>query len=219
MKRSSSPTEFLWNAASQFQRALPDSAAGAFLEGRGIREEEARQFGLGFVDENISGIGYRGWLAIPYMRKDPRGKWSVATIRFRCVRADCDHKHHGGKYMPIPGTKGGRLYNTVELERNADTIAICEGELDAVTATLCGVPAVGVHGVDQWEEHFTPLFEGYELVHVLADNDDKGQGMRFADSVAKRLPNARVVPMASGHDVNSMVLALGRHSLKERIES
>ncbi|AIK67775.1 DNA primase [Mycobacterium phage Equemioh13] len=200
---------YLWEATSRYRESLNGSPAAAYLESRGLLEHHVRPFGLGYVEDPLPGHEYyRGCLAIPYMRWSPWRNWSVASIRFR--RLD------GGtpKYMTVAGDKP-RLYNTVALTRYSRDMAITEGELDAVTAELCGVPCVGVPGSQMWKPHFRELFLGYRNVNILADGDDAG--MEFARSVAKTLPNARVIPMPDGEDVNSLVTSQGKDALLERI--
>lgn len=151
---------------------------------------------------------YRGCLAIPYMRWSPWRTWSVASIRFR--RLD------GGtpKYMTVAGDRP-RLYNTNALNRYSRDMAITEGEIDAVTAELAGVPCVGVPGSQMWKPYFRELFLGYRNVNILSDGDEAG--LEFARQVAKTLPNARIIPMPDGEDVNSLVNKQGKDALLERI--
>lgn len=218
-QRRQEPSTSLETAVARYSASLSGSPAAEFLVNRGLaRAMELKQFGLGFVDDPIpEHRGYKGWLAIPYLRQGPTGGWNVATVRFRCVRQGCDHKANGhGKYLGVTGAKS-HLYNTVELQKGYPAIAICEGELDAVAATLAGVPAVGVAGVENWKDHFDPLFLGYKKVYVLADNDDDGQGKSFGKKVSSRLENAVVIDMPRGHDVNSLLLAEGQERLRELI--
>jgi len=142
------------------------------------------------------------------MRWSPWRGWSVASIRFR--RLD------GGKpkYMTV-ANDSPRLYNTVSLTRYSKDMAICEGEIDTVTAELSGVPAVGLSGASMWRPFYRELFLGYRTVNILADGDDAG--MEFAKSVARSLPNARIIPMPDGEDVNSLVSKQGKSALLERI--
>jgi DNA primase len=107
------------------------------------------------------------------------------------------------------------LYNTPAMLKHSPIIAVTEGEIDAITTQLCGIPAVGVAGASNWKPHFRLLFEGYRDVFVLADGDEAG--MTFARGVAKELPNARIVPMPTGLDVNSLVLQQGPQALRDRI--
>jgi hypothetical protein len=206
-KLSESQRAYLWDATNRYRESLPGSPAEEYLVSRGI--PAGTPFGLGFVADPLPGHEmYRGCLAIPYMRWSQWRKWSVATIRFR--RLD------GGnpKYMTVAGDKP-RLYNTHALTRYSKDMAITEGEIDAVTAELAGIPTVGVPGSQMWKPYFRELFMGYRNVNILADGDEAG--MDFAKQVAKTLPNARIIPMPDGEDVNSLVNKQGREALLERI--
>lgn len=212
-KLSEQQRAFLWEATQRYRVSLPGSAADAYLQSRGLSPEDVAKFGLGYVGEPLPGHEmYRGSLAIPYMRHSPWRGWSVASIRFRCLH---DHEHTGhGKYMTMAGDTP-RLYNTVTLTRPAKEVAITEGEIDAITAQSCGIPTVGVPGASMWKDYYPELFIGYRKVYVLADGDDAG--MKFADAVAKTLPNAKVVTCPPGEDVNSLVVSRGKGALLERI--
>jgi DNA primase len=117
--------------------------------------------------------------------------------------------------MTVAGDRP-RLYNTLALLPDSKSIAITEGEVDAITAQVCGVNAVGVPGVQAWQPHFREPFLGYRDVFVLADGDDAG--MQFANTVATQLPNAKIIPMPAGDDVNSVVLKNGKQTLLERMK-
>lgn len=206
-KLSESQRSYLWEATSRYRESLPGSRAAEYLASRGIPEKTT--FGLGFVADPLPGHElYRGCLAIPYMRWSQWRGWTVADIRFR--RLDGEKP----KYMTMPGSKP-RLFNTHALTRYSKDMALTEGELDAVTAELAGVPAVGVPGAQMWKPYFRELFMGYRNVNILADGDEAG--LDFAKQVAKTLPNARIIPMPDGEDVNSLVLNQGKDALLERI--
>jgi DNA primase len=53
-------------------------------------------------------------------------------------------------------------------------------------------------------------------VYVLADGDSAGQ--QFGTTIAEQLPNAKVIPMPPGDDVNSLVVNHGRNALIERMK-
>ncbi|QGH79735.1 DNA primase [Gordonia phage Anon] len=208
MKLSESQRHYLWEATSHYRHALPGSPAEEYLASRGL-DERAATFGLGYVAEPRPGHEmYRGCLSIPYMRHSDWRGWSVASIRFR--RLD------GGtpKYMTMAGDKP-RLYNTIALTQYSRDIAICEGEIDTITAELAGLKTVGVPGAAMWKPYFRELFLGYRTVNILADGDEPG--LEFAHGVAKTLPNARIIPMPDGEDVNSLCLSQGYSALLERI--
>lgn len=215
---SAAQKQFLVEATSRYHESLPESPAAEYLAKRGLMgasvAKEVSRFRLGYVDEPLTGHEmYRGMLAIPYLRRDNDGQWSVVSIRFRCIREGCEHQNHG-KYMSLPADRP-RLYNTLALITEDDEIGMSEGELDALTASACGIPTVGVPGVEAWKDHFTEPFRGYETVYIFADGDDPG--MRFATSVAKKLPNAKIVPMPKGEDVNSTVLKHGKKAFLGRL--
>lgn len=152
-------------------------------------------------------------LAIPYLRQLPGGRLTVVSIRFRCAVADCTHQGHG-KYMTSPGDRP-RLYNTPDLLVPSPRAAITEGEFDAAVASAAGIPAVGVPGSTSWQPWFREPFLGYEVVYILADGDDPGR--KFASTVARQLPNAKVIQYPPGHDTNSFVQEYGPEALLERI--
>lgn len=156
---------------------------------------------------------YVGKLAIPYLRPSSKNDCDVVSIRFRCVE-DHDHRGHG-KYLTTAGDRP-RLYNTLALLQPSSAVAICEGELDAITAQICGIPSVGVPGATSWLDHFAEPFMGYKQVFVLADGDEAGS--KFATTIKEKLYNARVIQMPDGEDVNSLVVKQGKSALLERIK-
>lgn len=211
-KLSASRRAFLQEATSNYHASMPNSPAAELLEARGLAEDVG-PFRLGYVAEPLPGHEmYRGRLAIPYLRNGPTG-WSVVSIRFRCSKLRCKCPDHA-KYLSVAGDEPW-IYNTPVMLRDTQSIAICEGELDAISATISGVAAVGIPGVETWEPYFRDLFLGYETVFVLADGDSAG--MKFATTVAKSLPNSKIVPCADGEDVNSEMIAKGRDYILRKV--
>lgn len=208
-KLSQSQRDYLMDAAKRYRESLPGSLAEEYLESRGLNDPRAKHFGLGYVEDPLPGHEiYRGCLSIPYMRWSQWRGWSAATMRFRKLDGSKP------KYLSIPNS-GTRLFNTVALTLYSKDISVTEGELDAVSAELAGVPAVGVPGASLWRPYFRELFMGYRHVNILADGDEAG--MEFARTVAKSLPNARIIPMPDGEDVNSTITKQGKSALLERI--
>ena len=215
---SESQRQFLRESTERYHANLEGSPAAEYLETRGLGwpslKETMDRFQLGFVGDPLPGHEhFRGFLAIPYLRWSPHHDWAVVSIRFRCIE-DHDHKGHG-KYMTTAGDRP-RLFNTLALLKDSAKIVITEGEIDAMTAQACGIPAVGVPGAQAWQPYFKEPFLGYRNVYVLADGDDPG--IQFANTVAATLPNAKVIPMPSGEDVNSLVLTKGKEALLERLK-
>lgn len=211
MRPSESQLNSLKTAAIKYHQALPGSPAEEYLISRGLDPEEVVRFGLGFVSEpEIGHDMFKGRLSIPYTRESPSGVRTVRGIKFRRLQDDSG----GAKYLPTPGFKPA-LYNTKDMIENEDEICVCEGELDAVTASVNGVPAVAAPGATTWQAKWNPLFLGYETVFVLADGDKAG--LEFAEVVADNLPNVKIVPMLDGEDVNSMILKYGVDKVKGMI--
>jgi DNA primase len=199
----------LEEATARYEGDLTRSpAAVAYLKSRGLSEDNAASFRLGYVESPLPGHETaRGMLAVPYLTRA-----GVMTVRFRRL-GDGD----GPKYRSVPGDPP-RIYNANALLVPSDHIAICEGEFDAIAANEAGIPAIGIAGVSAWKSYFARCFKGYKAVYILADQDDKGQGMEFAEKVAEQIKSARISPMPAGHDVNSYVLENGREALLDRLE-
>jgi DNA primase len=223
-KLSEQQRKFLEDASQRYHSSLSGSPAEEHLATRGLTSpsiaDKVAEFRLGFVDDPLPGHELvRGTMSIPYLRWNQTSGTFVVDIRFRCIVEGCDHTgHYSGKYASLPGAKP-RMFNARALLLDTDDIAICEGEFDAITADVCGVPAVGVPGVKLWQPHWKLPFLGYNRVLVLADNDDNGQGMEFAEKVATELPNAVILPSPRGEDVNSSVMKYGKKSLLERVKA
>lgn len=204
---SESQRAYLWESTSRYRESLPGSPAEGYLASRGVPARTP--YGLGFVADPRPGHEmYRGCLSIPYMRWSQWRGWSVASIRFRRLDG------RDPKYMTVAGDRP-RIYNTAAMTRYSRDMAICEGEIDTITAELSGIPCVGLAGSQMWKPYMKELFLGYRNVNILADGDEAG--MDFARQVAKTLPNARIIPMPDGSDVNDLVNTQGRQALLERI--
>jgi DNA primase len=201
-------------AVETYQAQLAaDSAGVAYLQSRGLSKDSATYFRLGAVRSPILELGhepYAGMLCIPYLT--PAGP---VSLRFRAL-PDADGQVIGPKYRSMPGDMP-RLFNPSALLQPGPYVAICEGEFDTMTAVQAGIPAVGAAGVSSWRPAFSRAFRGYRKVFILADSDDKGQGMAFGEKLADEIENAVIVPMPLGHDVNSFVLEQGPEALRERL--
>lgn len=196
-------------ATQVYRRDMADSPAAAYLASRGLEGPVIDRFKLGYVDEPLPGHEmFRGCMAIPYLRWSQWRGWSVASIRFRNISGQ------GAKYLTVAGDSP-RLFNTVALIRHTPKIAITEGELDAMTSQMVGLPAVGLPGASTWKPFMREMFLGYREVFVLADGDEPG--MKFANKVGADLPNAKIIPMPDGEDVNSLVQLQGADALLQRV--
>ena len=198
----------LTDAAQRYASNLTPQAL-SYLVGRGITQEVANTFLLGSVHEPSAGHELAiGMLSIPY--RTPAG---VVGLKFRRI--------DGGtpKYLWPTGQKIG-LFNVLDLHKGGDTIAICEGELDAIVLSgMVGIPSVGVAGVSQWKPWFPKLFEAYNRILIFADNDVKEDGRNPGQELAKRikedLDKADIIHLPDNTDVNDVYLQYGKNWFDE----
>lgn len=178
---------------------------GQYLAARGISEEAAAGFRLGYVAQPMIGHEqYVGRLAIPYLT--PTG---VVDVRFRALSDD-----QSPKYLSRPGSES-TLFNVGAFTVDTDTMVICEGEMDTIIAHgVCGIPAVGVPGATNWKNWWARAFADYRRVVVLADGDQGGRDM--GKKIAGVIDVTTVVVMPDGMDVNSTYLQEGVDGIRRR---
>jgi DNA primase len=189
--------QFFESAASTYQSDLAaDTSAQAYLEKRGFSPQDAATFRLGVVNRPLVGHeGYRGRLVIPYIT--PAG---VVNMRFRCLRKHDCKAENCPKYLG-PEDRKANLYNVLDLKKDSSFVGITEGELDAMTLSICGIPAVGVPGVEGWEPYFARCLADFDVIYSFADGDTAGR--KFSKFLAKEA-KARIVRLPQGQDVNSI---------------
>jgi len=197
----------LARAQEEYSRHL--TLAEEYLAGRAIDLAAASSAGLGVVVDPIPGNEYmKGRLAIPYMT--PSGP---VNMTFRCMH-DHDCKDFGHqKYMTWEGLDAN-LYNVQALEIANSSIAISEGEIDALSSTLAGIPCVGISGAEKWKPHWKNVFEDFERIYVWQEGDEAGK--RFAKRMSVEV-NAIRVMLPAREDVNSIWVANGADGLRARI--
>ena len=202
MRLSKSQKELLEKATESYAQNLQEIVP--YLQSRGITEQTAIMFRLGFVREPEMGHEpYVGKLAIPYLT--PTG---VIDIRFRSLNSD-----GGPKYMSRPGATT-HIFNINALSNDSDVLAICEGELDTVVATQAGFSAVGLPGANNWKSFYNRVLADWSKVVLLCDGDNAGREM--AKHLSRELDNVFPVFMPEGQDVNDVYLAEGADGLRKR---
>jgi DNA primase len=150
---------------------------------------------------------YEGRLAIPFIT--PTG---VVYMRFRCLENhDCDELMHG-KYEGQKGL-GTHLYNVSALHDAVSVVGICEGELDALVASISGLSSVGVPGANNWKPFYSRLFDDFERVLILGDGDPAGR--EFSTKLSSVIDNAIPCPMPRDEDVSSFVVKHGADAFLE----
>jgi hypothetical protein len=136
--------ELLDKAAAKYAANIYQ--AEDYLASRGITREVARLARFGVVGEpEVGHEQFQGRLSIPYITKT-----GVVDLRFRSLNPAVEPK-----YMGLTGAET-KMYNVLDIDRAGDWIGVCEGELDAITLSVCvGVPCIGVPGANSWKIHYT----------------------------------------------------------------
>jgi DNA primase len=184
------------------------SLAGEYLEARGISPETAERWKLGYVPEGQ----YRNRIAIPYWT--PAG---YSQMVFRCLHLpgeECKELVAHDKYLAMPGYRP--MFNVRALSVGADKVYVTEGELDAITASANGFPAVATGAATKWKAWWSFCFDGPREVIVLADGDDAGRSL--IERVKREVRHSRGVAFPEGQDVSSYVLEKGADALRLLIE-
>lgn len=199
-------------AANQYHEALWDSPAAEYLSRRGILDG-AEVFKLGYVAEPAPGHEDRikHHLSIPYITE-------AGVVGFKFRRLDDGDP----KYM-IPTGQRQHLYNVDAILHAVREVLIVEGEIDAISATLVGHPAVAVAGVNAWKPHFARCFDGIGRVIIATDNDVKEDGSNPGQDLARRLvdeiPQAIRVSLPPGSDINSIICNQGAQALTKLVDA
>jgi DNA primase len=219
---SAAQRKFFEQAATQYQSDLAaDTAAQAYLMTRGLGPDAAATFRLGVVRAPLAGHeNYRGRLCIPYLT--PAG---VVNLRFRCSEPHvCDQTvlwtddkgkpHTCTKYLSVEGA-GTNLFNVLDLKKDSPFICVTEGEIDAMSLSLAGLPAVGVPGVETWQKHFSRCLEDFETIYAFGDGDRAGG--KFSNFLARET-RARPIRMPAGEDCNSLYVKGGADALRRLLQ-
>jgi hypothetical protein len=185
-----------------------DTSAQGYLASRGLGPSALVTYRLGVVRRPLAGHEqYAGRLAIPYLT--PAG---VVNIRFRCLAShECDGHP---KYLSADGA-GTNLFNVLDLKKDSPFICVAEGEIDTMSLSLAGLPAVGVPGVDAWQKHFSRCLEDFEVIYAFGDGDKAGS--KFASFLARET-RARPIRMPPGDDCNSLYVKGGADALRRLLQ-
>ena len=209
MRLSESRKMWQKETAEKYHTAgMQDETLLVYLKSRGIETSQAEQYLLGLVsDPEPAHAEYEGRLSLPFIT--PTG---VVAIRFRCIQ---EHDRKAVKCIKYLQGRGEQdhLYNVPALRERHPAIAVCEGEIDALTVDTHVLPAIGVPGATKWKPYWTRILEGYERVFFLGDGDEAGKD--FANRGMELLPNAKAVIFPPGQDANGFFLEEGAEALSD----
>lgn len=152
--------------AQPFKRPAKPSGqaakAGAmeWLQKRGLTPETIAAFKI--AEQLRDGKTYA---LFPYLRDG-----ELVNVKYRNVAEKRDMRQEGGAE---PCLFGWHL-----IDPKARTVAICEGEIDAMTLHQVGIPALSVNagaGNHQWIENDWARLDRFSEILILFDNDESGE--------------------------------------------
>jgi DNA primase len=207
---SNAQRKSLERATKVYMQGLPKALP--YLAGRGISPEAAAAAGLGVVVDPLPGHENRlGRLAIPYLTDA-----GPVNMTFRCIQFhDCGSLPNHKKYLTWPKLQNN-LYHAQSIESAGEWLAVAEGEIDALTLNIAGIPAVGISGVDKWQEFWPLIFNDFIRLYFFEDGDDAGK--KLGDRLMHDVDSPVIrIKMEDGEDVNSWYVKHGPQALREMI--
>lgn len=206
----SSSTSILQERVERYAANYAGSRAEEYMEARGIGSLPAATFLLGCVpppdvcapDE----VRFSGMLSIPYLTPVA----GAVAVKYRNLRPDAEPRYLA------PSGQATHLFNVTDLHKPSSRVVICEGEVDAITVSMLGVPAVGLPGTQTWKPYYPRIFDGYREILILTDNDAKNDGnpgQDLARLIMREIPGSRNVVLPEGYDANSFYLSEGADAL------
>ena len=150
------------------------AGAAEWLQGRGLTPETIAAFRIAEQTR-----GDKTYAVFPYLRDG-----ELVNVKYRNIAEKKDMRQEGGAE---PCLFGWHL-----IDPNARTVAIAEGEIDAMTLHQCGIPALSVNagaGNHQWIENDWDRLERFSEILICFDADEAGQ--KGAAEVMHRLGNER----------------------------
>ena len=157
------------------------SAVRAWLNGRGITDDTIDAFKIAEQSRDGKHIA-----VFPYLREG-----ELINVKYRDIADKRGMRQEAGAE---PCLFGWHL-----IDPRVRTVAITEGEVDAMTLHQCGIPALSVNagaGNHQWIENDWERLERFSEILVCFDDDEAGQ--KGAKDVMQRLGLDRCKPVKFG---------------------
>lgn len=157
--------------------------------------------------------GLTGRLAIPYLTDA-----GPVNMTFRCIKDhDCKSVNKHAKYVKW-AKLNTNLYHVQSLQAAGEWIAVAEGEIDALTLNISGIPAVGIAGVENWQDFWPLIFDDFTRIYLFQDGDEAGEKLAAKLQDEVRSPVV-VIEMPPKQDVNSVYVKQGPEALVRMIRS
>lgn len=176
-----------------------------WLNGRGIEDATIEAFRIAQLEQ-----GGKIWAVFPYLRDG-----EYINGKYRNIYEKRDMRQEAGAE---PCLFGWHL-----IDSRARMVAICEGEIDAMSVHQAGIPALSVNqgaGNHQWLDSDWERLQQFSDIVVCYDSDEPGR--KGAAEVARRLgvERCRMVEWpVECKDANDVLLAHGPKTLSECINA
>lgn len=169
------------------QCKTPKQAVRDWLNSRGLTDDTIAAFKIGEQERNG-----KFFAVFPYLRGG-----ELINAKYRNTADKKDMRQEGGAE---PCLFGWHL-----IDPSARSVAICEGEIDAMTLHQMGIPALSVNagaGNHQWIDSDWAGLERFSEIFLCYDQDEAGQ--KGVKEVASRLgmDRCKVVRFDSSKDAN-----------------
>jgi hypothetical protein len=197
-------SQILELAANYYHKSLTEEAR-AYLNERGITDEQIKTYKLGYAGSGLrdylkeQGVPLADQKASGLVKEDGRDFFyrsvTIPYLSGSTVKTIRGHRP-GHKYFYLPGTKSG-IYNEQDLE--TETLFVCEGEFDCLMLKGLGYAAVGLPGVNSFNDLLSRFSTPKEIL-VCFDTDDNEAGqqaaLRLAQAVGER---AKIISLPALH--------------------
>jgi twinkle protein len=169
-----SPPKKEYKRPSKPKCQSPKSAVKDWLNSRGLTDETIAAFKIG--EQLVDGKAYA---VFPYLREGV-----LINAKYRNPVEKKDMRQEGGA-EPC-------LYGWHLIDPKCRTVAITEGEIDAMSLHQCGIPALSVNagaGNHQWVESDWDRLDRFSEILICYDSDEAGQ--KGAREIASKLGTER----------------------------
>lgn len=198
--------DILNSAASFYQDRLAEApeAYQYLRQERGLEPHTIDEFKLGWAPQEgglITHLVAHGFSVEDVKRTGLVNKWGDDTLRgqitipylMRDQAIQIRGKKMDGKYYTPDGQKA-RLFNADGVIEGQDSVVLTEGEFDAMVLHQMGFAAMGLPGVNSWQESWGKHVSEAKRVYLCFDNDSAGR--KGAEKLASRLgPRSRIVEL------------------------
>jgi|GEM_PF-6504675 len=213
----------------------PDDDTLHYLLRRGLSRDTIASFGIRYLSQEAYGHAKRELLS----------EYGLATLKSAGLFNENDNlsfwKHHllipyfeDGRVVYIKGrditaTTGEKRY--MNLSRSApmafnvtalesDSIVVCEGEMDTMSVTQLGLPAIGLLQAKAMSDRLVRRLSEKKGVVMALDNDDGGKSATGANLLKLRRAGVKVTEFELGEhgDINEWLVADG-DGLKSELEA